>query len=322
MINIATIGTNFIVDDFMDGALHTPGLTVLGACSRTQANAQRLADKYGIQKTYTSLDDLAADPDIHAVYIATPNSCHKPQAVQMLKSGKHVLLEKPAVSCRKDFDQILEAAKESGCIVMEAMRPVHGPAIEQIRKLIPRLGPVRRVSFFSGKYSSRYTAFRSGEIQNAFNPALENSALMDMGVYAVEMLMALFGPPQEMHSLGTKLHNGFEGQGSVICQYDGMIADVTYSKISDSYTQSEIQGEDGSLLIDSLVTPQTLTLCPRGGEREVYAAVSGRHPMQFEAQDFCAAIRGELDPSPFTAYTAHTVAFIEQVCKNNGVRFV
>ena len=102
MIRFATIGSNFIVDQMLDAAGHCPGFAYEAVYSRTQQRAGEFAAKYGVSKTYTSLDALAGDNHVDAVYIASPNLCHKEQAIALMRAGKHVLCEKPMAICESD----------------------------------------------------------------------------------------------------------------------------------------------------------------------------------------------------------------------------
>ncbi|MFR6591084.1 MAG: hypothetical protein ACLURV_14390 [Gallintestinimicrobium sp.] len=146
-------------------------------------------------------------------------------------------------------------------ILLEAMRSVFSPGFAAIRSLLPVLGTIRQVDFSFCKYSSRYDHFKEGIIENAFHPALSNAALMDIGVYCVHPLVSLFGMPASIQSSSIFLSNGFEGAGTVLLQYPDMQATLRYSKISDSYLPSQIQGEAATLLIDKIQDPQQLTLC-------------------------------------------------------------
>lgn len=325
MVKIATVGTNWIVDLFMDGVADAPEMQVIGACSRSEENARRLAGKYGLAKTYVGLDALAADDEVEAVYIATPNICHRDQAIKFLNAGKHVLVEKPAVTSYEDFAAIMAAAEANGRVFMEAMRPVHCPALGKLRELLGEIGPIRRAHLGLSKYSSRYSAFRGGEILNAFNPALQNSSLMDVGVYPVQYLIALFGPPIAITSAAVKLHNGFEGEGTILCRYEGMLAEIMYSKISTSRLDNEIQGEDGTIVFDdfdSITDPVTFTLYRRGQkEPEICGDGLTRHPMSYQLTDFCRAVAGELDVSEFQRYTGQAVRLMDEARRQNGVTF-
>ena len=69
-------------------------------------------------------------------------------------------------------------------------------------------GTIRRISFQYAKYSSRYDKFKEGIIENAFNPAFSNGALMDIGVYCVHPLVRLFGMPKKIIADSLLLSNG------------------------------------------------------------------------------------------------------------------
>lgn len=322
MVRIATIGTNFVHDMFMDGATQVPACEVACACSRSEENARRVADKWGIPRICLSQDELAADPTIDAVWIATPNKFHLEHAKKFLAAGKHVLLEKPAVTSMADFRELMAARDSSGRVLMEAMRPVHGPYVPLLKELIAGIGPVRRVRFALEAFSSRYQAFREGTIQNAFNPALQNSSMLDMGCYVISMCVALFGAPTSVQAHSVFLHNGFEGEGSLTLGYDGMIANLTYSKVASAFSGSEIVGEDGSIWIDKIDIPHVIRVRHRGSDevQEIYDPL-GQHSMQFEVEDFCRAVAGELDLAPYLQISEDAMAVMDEVIRQVGITF-
>ena len=145
-------------------------------------------------------------------------------------------------------------------VLLEAMKSVFEPSFDVLRKALPRLGTLRRATLSYCQYSSRYDKFKAGEILNAFNPALSNGALMDIGVYCVHPAALLFGMPKAVHASCVKLSNGVDGAGSALLEYDGMTAEVLYSKIADGALGSEFQGEAGSLVVDHISVPQELTV--------------------------------------------------------------
>ena len=103
-----------------------------------------------------------------------------------------------------------------------------------MREQLPRLGTIRRYFASYCQYSSRYDKFREGVVLNAFDPSLSNGAMMDIGVYTVYPMVALFGRPQAVDAQGVVLSSGADGQGAVNFRYEGMNATVLYSKIADS----------------------------------------------------------------------------------------
>ena len=113
---------------------------------------------------------------------------------------------------------------------------------------------------------------------------------MDIGVYCVHPLVFLFGMPASIQSSSIFLSNGFEGAGTVRLQYPDMQATLRYSKISDSYLPSQIQGEAATLLIDKIQDPQQLTLLFRDGHTENPNIPAVSNNMVYEAAEFVRLI--------------------------------
>jgi len=323
MIRFATIGSNFIVDQMLDAARHCPGFVYEAVYSRTQERADEFAAKYGVKKTYTSLEALAADPEIDAVYVASPNLCHKEQAIAMMRAGKHVFCEKPMAICEADFEEMMAAARENHVVLMEAMRPAHSPGLDKVKELLPRIGTVRRATLQFCQYSSRYNKFRQGIVENAFNPTLANGALMDIGIYCVHAMEILFGMPKTLAGASVFLHTGVDGEGSLLAGYEDMLCEVIYSKITQAQTPSQIQGEDGALLIDGISITKSVTLIPRGGEPEVYPVdMQEGGDMTYEMNDFIAqAEKGEMDPA-YVEHSRNAIRLMDQARALMGVNFV
>ena len=273
MIRFAVIGTNTITDKFLQAASALPDFKLCAVYSRTLARAQEYAQKNNVSLVFDSLEALADSDQIDAVYIASPNLC-----------------EKPIASNASEFQQMYDTAIKNQVILLEAMRSVFSPGFAAIRSLLPVLGTIRQVDFSFCKYSSRYDHFKEGIIENAFHPALSNAALMDIGVYCVHPLVSLFGMPASIQSSSIFLSNGFEGAGTVLLQYTDMQATLRYSKISDSYLPSQIQGEAATLLIDKIQDPQQLTLLFRDGHTENPNIPAVSNNMVYEAAEFARLI--------------------------------
>ena len=129
---------------------------------------------------------------------------------------------------------------------MEAIRSIFTPGYQALAKHLPKLGTIRRASFHFCQYSSRYDKFKSGIVENAFNPIFSNGALMDIGVYCVHPLVRLFGMPEKIKTDAVLLENGIDGSGTILGVYKDMQAELVYSKISSSRIPSQIQGENGT----------------------------------------------------------------------------
>ena len=101
-------------------ALHAPEEALAAVGSRDVERAKGFAKGHGIPKAYGSYEELAADPEVEAVYIATPNHLHFENTMLCLKAGKYVLCEKPFTTNAEDARILYEEAGKRGLFVMEA----------------------------------------------------------------------------------------------------------------------------------------------------------------------------------------------------------
>lgn len=308
MIRFGVVGTSRIADEFIRGAFET-GDFVLGAVySRTEEQAKAFAAKYSISQTFTDLEAMAKSGDIDAVYIASPNSCHAHQAILFLENRKHVLCEKPIASNRKELTEMIEAARKHRVILMEAMKTGFMPNFQAVRDNLHKIGRIRRFMGIKCQYSSRYDSYKQGQNPNTFNPVFSNGSLMDIGVYCVYAAVYLFGRPNRIQASALMLESGVDGSGSITFEYEGMDAVIVHSKIGNSVLDSEIQGEDGSIYIDNISSPQHITIRYRDGASEVITREQTNHSMYYEAREFIDLIRSNrLESTVNSHQTALTV---------------
>lgn len=324
MIRFGMIGTGKISHTFMKAALKVPGFKLEAVYSRTEEKGREFASAYNVDKVYTSLDDLGNDSSVDAVYIASPNSSHCSQAICMADYKKHILCEKPIASSLKELESMMEAAGRNDRILLEAMRPVHDPGFAKIRELLPKLGQIRRAVFQFSQYSSRYDAFKSGRIENAFNPALSNAALMDIGVYCIHPMVLLFGRPKRVTASSIFLHNHMEGAGTVLMDYGYMLGEARYSKITASSEPSEIQGEDASMLIWQIQDTKRIELRCRGKEVETYEISKDPDNMYYEIRRFMELIGSDQGSRLAAEHLSGSVMELEvmdQVREMEGIWF-
>lgn len=323
MIPFGIIGTGKITRTFLEAVQSVPELALRAVYSRSLEKAQAFGEEYGAKAFTDSLEDLAADRDVQAVYIASPNCCHCEQAIRMMDAGKHVLCEKPAASNQEEYQRMLEAARRNGVVFFEAMRPAFTPEMAMVEENLPRLGKIRQASFSFCQYSSRYDNFKNGMIENAFRPELSNGSLMDIGVYCIHWMVRLFGMPESLQASPIFLENGVDGAGAIIGTYPDMQVQLLYSKICDGHTPSEIQGENGSLLMDTVSQPQKLTLCLRGQTPEALPVTPCANNMVYEARRWAQWITRGPDRELFRVQddTMTELRVLDKVRALCGIRF-
>lgn len=324
-IRLATIGTSSISDNLIEALQQVGGIDYLGTMSRDLSRARAFTEAHGGARPFGSIDELASCPEVDAVYVASPNAPHFEQALDLVRAGKHVLVEKPLCANRRQAEALFRAAEERGVVAMEAIRPIHDPAWAAMASYVPTLGQLRRATLRFGKYSSRYDKVLAGEQTNIFDARMASGSLMDIGIYCVEPMVALWGAPSAVASVclpisdaGSEACGGvIDGAGSALCRYgEGtrqFVVELAHSKICDDKLPSQIEGEAATLSMDAPNTPQHAHVDYRGvpvpaikatdptsagDRREEIAIAPCANSMEFELHDFAAlvrAARGEQD---------------------------
>jgi predicted dehydrogenase len=262
LINLGVIGTGWITHDYVSHALTTGSFTLGAVYSRKHETAQEFASKYPDQKAslYTSLDDLAADSKIDAVYIASPNLFHYEQAKTILNASKHVILEKPATGTEAQLDELFALAASKKVVLVEAYRHVHEANFKVLKASIPKVGKLLGANLSFCQYSSRFKNVLAGETPGVFDLKMAGGALVDLGVYVVAAAIELFGEPESSVYYPIIIGTGADGGGTLVLRYAaGYNVVLTASKVYNSDAPSEIYGEKGTLSIPTITDLESVT---------------------------------------------------------------
>jgi predicted dehydrogenase len=331
-VRFGVVGTNNITDWVIAGGRQDERFELTAVYSRTQERADEFAVKHNIPHTFTSLEEMAASDKVDAVYIATPNCCHAAQAILCMNHGKHVLCEKPFASNSLEVKRMIDAAKSNDVTLMEAMISTLNPNFLIAKEQMSRLGTIRRYFACYCQYSSRYDKFKEGIVLNAFKPELSNGAVMDIGIYTIYPMIALFGRPQKIEAQGILLNTGVDGQGAVNFSYEGMNATVLYSKIANSFLPSEIEGEAGNIIIDHIHIAENVDFIPRiptgqgqsqKAVKENLGAALEKSAYYYEIKEFIDLVqegRRESDINTLDTSLA-TIEVIDEIRRQLGVRY-
>jgi predicted dehydrogenase len=323
MIKIATIGTNFVVDGFLEAVnkCNSKELVYWGTYSRNIDKARQFGEKYGSTLFFDDINKLAECDAIQAVYIASPTSEHYKQALLMIEHGKHVLLEKPMASNAKEVATLIKTAKDHNVVIMEAVKSVFDDGFRAIKEAVEKVSPIRRVSLQSCQYSSRYDNFKNGIIENAFNPKLSNGALMDIGVYCVHPLVKLFGMPNHIYANAVILPDSIDGEGTIVGEYENMICELTYSKITNGNIPSQIQGEKGTILIDNIQNPRNVDVIYRDKSVEHMKVEKTDSNMIYEVVEWERMILNKDYSDRHTKYSLMSLKIMDEARRQQGIVF-
>ncbi|KAF2102455.1 NAD(P)-binding protein [Rhizodiscina lignyota] len=259
MINFAIIGTGWITESFVESAHASGSWKLVAVYSRKAETAAQFGEKFGVHYVFTSVEDLAQDEGIQAVYIASPNSLHFEQAKFLLSHKRHVIVEKPATSRSKELNELFNLAHENGVFLIEANRHIQEVNFKILQKNLSRLGPIYGASLNYASYSSRYNAVLDGQTPNIFSLAFSGGSLVDLGVYPIAAAVALFGKPVSQTYKPVIIPSGGDAGGIVVLFYEKFAVSCLASKCFTSKAPSEVFGEKGTLAINAVTDIEHVT---------------------------------------------------------------
>lgn len=291
MIKIAIVGTSKISDEFAKAIQKVHGCELKAIYSRNFEKGLMFGKKYGIDNIIVDFEELCKREEVDMVYIASPNSLHYKQTLELLKSKKHVLCEKPMGISENEIEEMYRLAYENNVSLMEAMKNTFLPNFKSIEKNIYKIGEVRGFIGNFCQYSSRYDNLKEGELTNIFDPKFGGGAHLDIGVYPLYFALRLFGIPLSSKIINYTLDSGVPGIGSALLEYKNMVGVIVYSKITNSYIGNEIQGENGSIIIDSISNIKEAKIVYKNGEVENITVFQEENSMIYELEEFINLIK-------------------------------
>lgn len=289
------LGTGRIAGLFAQGlgALEDAELVAVG--SRRQDTAEAFAATFGAKRAHGSCEALAADPDVEVVYIATPHPLHAEHSLLCLAGGKAILCEKPFALSAAEAERVVEAARERGLFLMEAMWTRFFPLMDTLQGLIAagRIGEPRLLQADFGFRTDFNPAHR------LFDPALGGGALLDVGVYTVSLASFVLGQPSAVRSSATLGETGVDEQNAVILEHESGALALLYSAIrTQSAQEALISGTEGRIRLHApWWQPERLTLHTAAGE-EIFEAPLPHNGYAFEAAEVARCLQAGALESP------------------------
>ncbi len=290
-MNLGILGTGKIVQEFLPEMenLNIPYKAILGTL-RSKERVEKLAAQYKLQKIYFDYDELLKDENLDTIYIALPNNLHYEFAKKALLANKNVIIEKPAVTTFEEFQDLKQLAADKKKILLEAVTLHYLPAYKNIRADLQKLGDIKIVSMNYSQYSSRYDAFKRGEILPAFDPKKAGGALMDINVYNINFAVGLFGAPKTF-SYSANIENGIDTSGVMVLDYGKFKVVCIGAKDCEALTVSTIQGDKGNIIME--IPPNRIDayiINYNNGEGSVEAFDEDKHRMIYEFENFIEII--------------------------------
>jgi len=296
-ISWGILGTGSIAKTFANELPHSRTGTLVAVGSRSQESADRYVTSFPGVRPHASYAGLLADPEVDAIYLATPHPQHAEWAIAAAEAGKHILCEKPLAMTAPDAMVVIEAARRHGVTLMEAFMYRCHPRTARLAALI-REGRIGRVQLIRANFS--FAAGYNPE-SRIFNNALGGGGIMDVGCYAVSVARFVAGAavgqpfldPEEVRGDAVLCETGVDAMAAGILKFPGgILAQVSTGVTLRAAADLEINGEKGTLTVPSFWNPPGpihLHLY-ENDEKEVIESDPNPHKYALEADAFARAL--------------------------------
>ena len=317
-IKWAVLGTGVIANE-MAKALQKSGKKLFAVGNRTHSKAVAFAEKYGVEKVYSDLNEMFTDPDVDAIYITTPHNTHIGFMRRAIEGGKHILVEKSITLNSAELQEAVALAEKNNVIIGEAMTIYHMPIYRKLKEIIDS-GELGKVNLITMNFGS----FKEYDMSNRFfSRDLAGGAMLDIGVYALSLIRWFMKPdPDKMITDVRLAPTGVdENVTMLLSNEEGQMATVALSMHSKQPKRAMISCEKAYIEIMEY---------PRAWEARITDAVSGEvrtvsigdnaDALRYELEDFEAAVRNE-DNSLHLDYTIDVMELMTKARREWGMTY-
>jgi predicted dehydrogenase len=316
------LATGAIARQFVGDLAFADGARAVAVGSRSGAAAERFAEEFGISRAYGSWAELAADPEIDVVYVATPHSAHYAATALCLGAGRAVLCEKPFTLNVAQARELVAMARDKGLFLMEAMWTYCNPVIRRMVELIGdgAIGAVRSVHADFGFVAPAEATHRLRD------PRLGGGALLDLGVYPVSFAHLILGAPAAISAWARLTPEGVDENTGILLGYDsGAVASLSCSIVASNPTVAAVSGTAGRIeLPHGFFNANHLRLHRMGREPEEFRpAPAGGVGYQHEAAEVMRCLRAGETESPLVPLdgTLAVMTTLDAIRERIGVRY-
>jgi predicted dehydrogenase len=288
------------------------------AVSSASGRAGSYAEELGIPRAYDTHEDLLADPDIDAVYVALPNSSHASWIVRAARAGKHVLCEKPLVLGVAELGEVDAAVGAAGVHLAEAFMYRHHPQLATVRELLGS-GEVGELVAMQARL--HFSLPRAGEPDIRLRPDMGGGCLLDLGCYPVDLFGGLVGREPDDVAAVWHQEGGVDTRTAAVLRYGDVVASLDCSFDAPMVDTATLIGTEGTItLTDAFRTDLvggvgTVLVGKEGGTRRI--EVPGDHYAE-QVRAFAEVLADRRKGDDDAELTRRTVRTLERIARAAG----
>jgi predicted dehydrogenase len=306
-----------------------PDAVLHAVSSRRADRAAAFAERFGFATSYSDdaerlgYEALLADPDVEAVYVATPHAQHHEVVCAALRAGKHVLCEKPLTVNAREAQEVVDLARERGLFLMEAVWTRFLPSFQRALA-IATSGEIGTVQWVGAELGFRA---RQDPASRLWGRADGGGALLDLAVYPLLWVWGTLGLPDALTAVGTLNEEGVDAQNALTLTYgSGAQAQITTSLLARSPNTVVVAGSGGWIRAqgsDAVYRPTRLDVEVAKGEvrTEEFELIGSGYV--HELREVTRCVQQGLTESPVMplAHSLASMRFLDDARAQLGVRY-
>lgn len=295
--------------------------SIVAVGSRSHERAAAFASTFDVPTAYGSYEELVADDQVDAIYVASPHSGHREHALLAIAAGKPVLVEKSFTRNTAEATEVVSAARAAGVFAMEAMWTRFLPHMVALRAVVGRgeIGDVVSVIADHGQAFGHVAAEH-----RLMNPELAGGTLLDLGVYPVSFAHDLLGTPDRIAATGSLTPTGVDGQISIALGFGERVQASLHTTLwSRTATTAVVGGTEGRIEVaGDFYRPTSFTVVRDDGTRWTYD-----HPVdggfQYQAAEVARLVTEGAGESPLITLddSLAVMRTMDEIRAQVGVRY-
>ena len=270
MIKFGIIGLGKIANKFAQDLITVEGCVLQAVGSRDLTKAKDFAASYKATHYYSSYEEVAADPEVDVIYIATPHVFHFDNTMMCLQAGKAVICEKPFAMNLKEVEIMIKTAKEKKLFLMEALWTRFIPGTLKVMELMDQntIGEVHSIQANFGYLATTDPSSR------LIAKELGGGSLLDIGIYPIFISLLLLGIPIETKTVAQLTPTQIDQHCAMLMKFkNGATAILESSFLGETSNKAVISGNKGKIIMHA----------PFHHTKKITVEIYGKEPCQITA---------------------------------------
>mgnify|MGYP001049778745 CR=1 FL=1 len=257
IIKWGILGLGNIAQKFAEDLSLIEDAELVAVASRSKVKANDFSAKFNVKQAYDSYADLAKNPNVEAIYIATPHSFHKEHSILCMQHKKAVLCEKPFAMNLNEVDEMITVAKNNNVLLMEALWTFFLPHYKYLLETVKSQSLGKLV-----KFEADFGFKAVYDLEGRFlKKEIGGGSLLDIGIYPIFAALSTLGKPKNIEANASFYKTGADSECNMFFNYDEATAILKSTLLKETKSEAIYTFTDGVVKLNTRFhEPTTITI--------------------------------------------------------------